>query len=396
MMEQNPPNAGQGQPPRQRSNEGVPVAGTADGPAGAAATGQPAWWTHPPRRQGIWGRILASIVGGVFVLGFALSVMMNLWLGAIVAAQSQGDFIQTTVQTGEDDQAIAVYTIAGVIDDAAATRFREFCRLVLKDANVKAVVLRVNSPGGGVGASDEIHSLVKALKDGGKKVVVSMGAVAASGGYYVSAPADEIVAEPTTITGSIGVIASWVVLDQTLNKIGAEMMVVRSSHARGWKDGISSFHKPQPRHRKHLQQLLDAMQARFEAVVKDGRGDKLPQAAREGRMKDVSEELTVNQAGEKVTVTKEPHAPFNGNIFLADKAKELGLIDKIGYRRAAIERAKTLANLSKPKVVRYETRRGFLQHMMGASSRESRGLTIDRETLDDLQTPRIMMLWKPE
>ena len=384
MIEQNPPDGPQGQ---RLSSDRIPV---------AAAAGPPRAWAQPPRTRGLFSTIVAVFVTIVFVFVFAMSILMNLYFGAIVAAQSQGEFIKTTIQTGEEDQVIAVYTVAGVIDGAAATRFRRFCRLVLSDANVKAVVLRVNSPGGGVGASDEINSLVKALKNGGKKVVVSMGSVAASGGYYVSAPADEIVAEPTTITGSIGVIASWVVLDQTLNKIGAEMMVVRSSHARGWKDGISSFHKPQPRHRKHMQKVLDAMQTRFEDVVKEGRGGKLPQAARDGKMKEIPEELTVNQAGEKVTVTEEPYPPFNGNIFLADEAKKLGLIDKIGYRGVAIDSAKALASLSKPKVVRYEVYRGVFQQMLGASSREPRGLTIDRETLDEFQTPRIMMLWKPE
>jgi protease-4 len=385
MIEQNPPGAGQGQP--RQSNEHVPVAATAGPTPG---------WAHPQKTRGLFSTIVAAFVTVVFVFVFAMSILMNLYLGAVVAAQSQGDFVKTTTRKGEESQVIAVYTVAGVIDGAAATRFRRFCRLVLGDANVKAVVLRVSSPGGGVGASDEINSLVKTLKNGGKKVVVSMGSVAASGGYYISAPADEIIAEPTTITGSIGVISSWVVLDKTLDKIGAEMMVVRSSHARGWKDGISSFHKPQPRHRKHMQQILDAMQTRFEDVVKDGRGEKLPQAARDGKMKEISEELTVNQAGEKVTVTQEPYPPFNGNIFLADEARKLGLVDKIGYRGMAIDRAKALASLSNPTVIRYEVHRGIFQQMMGASSREPRGLTIDRATLDEFQTPRIMMLWKPE
>ena len=104
--------------------------------------------------------------------------------------------------------------------------------------------------------------------------------VAASGGYYMSAPADEIYAEPTTITGSIGVIGGWVVLKGTLDKIGAEPIVVKSTHAQGWKDEMSMYAAPHAYQMKHIQEVLDKMQERFEEVVRTGRGNRLhPQAA---------------------------------------------------------------------------------------------------------------------
>ena len=266
-------------------------------------------------------------------------------------------------------------------------QFEEFHREIIRDHRVKAVLLRVDSPGGAVAASDQIHSLVVDLKKHGKKVVVSMGAMATSGAYYISAPADRIVAEETTVTGSIGVVMGWMVLRGTLEKIGVESVIIKSHDAEGWKDEISPFRQPDPRQRAHLQTILDDMQKRFEHVVRDGRGEKLMTRV---------ERYTV-KVGEGETAREEQRTdlePFNGKVYLSGEAKELGLIDEIGYMDHAIDLARQLAAAPRAKVVVYRTYRSFLQRMLEARSGQS--LQLDTRLLDRLQSPQIMLMWKAD
>jgi len=322
----------------------------------------------------------------VLILGG--SIVMNIALLAVVATQF-GDVGSTglvthTMRSGSGNQTIALYNVSGIIDGVAVEQFRRFYNSVVNNGNVKAVLLRADSPGGGVTASDQICNMVKGLKSAGKTVVVSMGSLAASGGYYISAPADEIYAEETTITGSIGVIAGWVVLKGTLDKIGAEPITVKSSHAQSWKDEMSITTQPQDYQLKHLQDVLDQMQARFEKVVQAGRGQKL---------KTRPEEVEVTGKDGK-TYTHTNTEPFNGKIYLASQAKDLGLIDQIGYQDAAIDGAATLAGLSSPRVVRYAKRRTFMDTLMDGKSDAS--FKIDAGLIDRLQTPRFMMLWKAD
>jgi len=344
----------------------------------------PAYQQHPPRRSSGWRVVfwifLVLILGG--------SIVMNLVLLAVVAAQfgdiDAAGLATHTMRSGSASETVAVYNVSGIIDGSAVARFRQFFNSVVDNSNVKAVVLRVDSPGGGVTASDQICNMVKELRSAGKTVVVSMGSLAASGGYYISAPADEIYAEETTITGSIGVIAGWVVLKGTLDKIGAEPITVKSSHARSWKDEMSITSRPQDYQLKHIQDVLDEMQTRFEEVVQAGRGRKL---------KTRPEEVQVTGEDGK-TCTHTNTEPFNGKIYLASEAKDLGLIDQIGYQDAAIDRAAALAGLSSPKVVRYARRKTLMETLVDGKSDAS--FKIDAALIDRLQTPRFMMLWKAE
>jgi protease-4 len=323
---------------------------------------------------------LVLILGGSILLNLALGVMGTQFGGL----EAQGGLARETIRPGHRSETVAVYRVIGIIDGAATAEFKQFYHSVVDDSDVKAVVLRIDSPGGGVTASDQICEMVKQIKAAGKKVVVSMGSVAASGGYYISAPADEIFAEETSITGSIGVITGWVVLKGTLDKIGAEALTIKSTHAQSWKDEMSPTTMPQDYQLQHIQEVLDEMQARFEDVVKTGRGE---------RLKTNLEVVKVVGKDGKV-VQHENTEPFNGKIYLASKAKQLGLIDQIGYEDAAIDHATQLARLSKPKVVRYARRRTFMEALMDGKSDAS--LKIDTKLIDQLQTPRFMMLWKAE
>lgn len=186
--------------------------------------------------------------------------------------------------------------------------------------NVKALVLRIDSPGGGVGPSQEIHDEVKAF-DAVKPVVVSMGSVAASGGYYIAAAAREIIANPGTITGSIGVIMEFANFQELLDKIGLSSVVVKSGE---FKDIGSPTRQMTAAEREILQNLIDDVHSQFVASVAAGR--------------QMDEALVASIA--------------DGRIFSGHRAMQLGLVDRMGNLEVAIRRAAELAGIDgEPNVV---------------------------------------------
>lgn len=347
------------------------------GPPLRASYGQPSG----RRRRGAGSWILL-IFGVMALLG---SIFLNVILLAMVASDAEISFAKGTLRAGKKSQTVAVYDITGGIYTEAVMRFSRFYDKVKDDRNVKAVVLRVDSGGGGLSESDQIHRMVKELSDMGKTVVVSMGGVAASGGYYISTPADEIIAERTTITGSIGVLATWLVLKGTLEKIGVEPIIVKSTNSRGWKDEMSPFRKPGEREIAHIREILDEFQGHFEQVVRQGRKGRLKTRKR-------TYTLPTSQGSRTVMVRHSETEPFNGKIYLADEAVSLGLIDRIGYESDAIDRAGELAGLDRPRVVRYTHKKGLMARML--ESKTMPLLSLDAKGLHGLRTPQILLLWR--
>ena len=197
-------------------------------------------------------------------------------------------------------------------------------KLAAEDDQIKAVVLKINSPGGTVTASDILYHELTAYKEksGSKLVAVLMG-VAASGGYYIALPADRIVAHPTTITGSVGVIFLQPKVEGLMEKIGVGVDVSKSGDK---KDMGSPFRASTPEETRLLQDLTDHLGLRFVDLVTRHR-----------------------------TLSPEALAQIrSARIFLADEARQLGLVDQIGYVEDAIQSAKTLAGLpNDAKVVTY-------------------------------------------
>ncbi len=143
--------------------------------------------------------IWVVVIAGVLLVGFSLVL-----IAAAVMLSDGGGF------SGLSGDRVAVIPVEGVINDETAKSVNRYLKQYGDDGRVKAIVLRIDSPGGGVAASQEIYREVRRVKEEKrKKVLVSMGSVAASGGYYIACPADHIVANPGTVTGSIGVIAEW-------------------------------------------------------------------------------------------------------------------------------------------------------------------------------------------
>ena len=344
------------------------------------ATAGPAEPPPPPKKSRA-----KKIIIYVCVLTFVLSVLINIYLVAILAALSEADRMsQTALVPGQDDQVVAVYAISGLIDGSEASKFGMFYRHVRDNANIKAVVIRVDSSGGYVGASDQICDMVKGIRTELKRpVVVSFGGVAASGGYYVATQADAIYAEPTTITASIGVIMQFPVVADWLEEHKLKMVTIRSSQAQRYKAAINYFENPDPEILRERQKLLDFMHEKFVEVVKTGRGDKL-------KTKPVTVTFTDIDGKQ---VTGEQTYPLNGQILTSKEALTVGLVDEIGYIGAATAAAAKLAKLDKPKVVQYSKARGLLSRMLSVSEGEL-PIGVDTKLLERFLSPRPMMIWE--
>lgn len=231
---------------------------------------------------------------------------------------------------------IALVKIEGLI--ATSEKIIEELGEYTDDSSIKAIVIRVDSPGGGVVASQEIHNAVKKAKKSGKKVVISMGSVAASGGYYLAAPADKIVANPGTLTGSIGVIMEFATIEKLLEKIGVKGMVIKAGE---YKDMGSPFRDMTEQERKLLQSVMDDVHAQFIQAVVEGR--RLPLA-------------TVQ-------------AIADGRIFTGRQAMDLKLVDQLGDLEESIQAAADLAGIKgKPKVVKREKKIPFIEMLREEST----------------------------
>lgn len=241
-------------------------------------------------------------------------------------------FFSSFSKLKESQPTIAVVPLYGVISisndswhskNSADQIVRKLKKLSL-DKDVKAVVLRINSPGGSVGAVQEIYDEVWRLKRSGKKVIASMGEVAASGGYYIASAADRILADPGTITGSIGVIFQVGNLQELFKKIGVRVEAIKSKEH---KDIGSPFRQMTEKEREIIRSIInDAYNQFIEAILKGRKMEK-----------------------EKLLLLAD------GRIFSGAQAKEAGLIDELGNLEAAILKAGEISGIKeKPKILREE------------------------------------------
>jgi len=232
-------------------------------------------------------------------------------------------------------EAVGVVEIEGAIADArnAIEQIRKF----REDEDIKAIVVRIDSPGGAVGPSQEIYREIRKTVTT-KKVVASMGAVAASGGYYVACAADGIVANPGTITGSIGVIMGYTNFRQLLDKIGMVPVVIKSGP---YKDTGSPTREMRDDEREILQTITDDIHQQFVTAIAEGR----------------------NMAREKVA------AAADGRIFTGEDAKAKGLIDRLGNFEDALEWAGELGGIDGPVVPVYARDKEFsiLRYLLSTS-----------------------------
>ncbi len=335
---------------------------------------------RPPREKkglpsGVWALL------GV-VIGFLLPVVAcgGLFFLAVVGASATGGAtpqaahppIATHVRGPLSGPAVAIIPVEGPIVEgrsrglepstvAAADDIIAMIRAAKHDKSVKAVVLEVNSPGGGIVPSDRIY---QALKDMNKPVVVLMRDLAASGGYYISMAGDYLYANPYTLTGSIGVISTFPNASELLKKIGLQMTVVKSGKV---KDFGSPYREMTPEEKAYWQHVIDQAYDHFVKIVAENR--HLPV----GKVRELAD----------------------GRVYTGTDAKDLGLVDALGYEDDAIAKAADLGHIADvPRVIRYEPYTSPLQALLGSTVWP--GLSLERAfPWNQALMPSLQYRWLP-
>ena len=310
-----------------------------------------------PRRS--WGWIIVSLIL-IVLLGFSL-------LGNLVQAVSHaigGGFDRGFKTTNarevgpkldecilEDNGAhnkITVITVDGVITshtpDQAGNNMVDVIQAQLDrakdDKRVKAVILKVDSPGGEVMASDEINKAIQKFQDESRKpVICSMGSLAASGGYYISAPCRWIVANDLTITGSIGVIMHGINYRGLMDKVGIAPMTFKSGKYKDMLSPDRSTNDIPPEERAMVQSLIDETFQKFKGVVRTGRASAHEKNKAEGK---------------PLALEWENYA--DGRVLSGTQALSLGFVDQVGDLDDAVERAKRIANILDANLIEYRER----------------------------------------
>lgn len=320
-------------------------------------------------------RILKWIGMTLLLLILAGSVLLNLALLALVGgpAVSGSDAMrlkEVTVE-GEGTQKAALIPIKGVIGRGYGESLlpgRGTVGAVLAqlrraavDNEVKAVILEIDSPGGSVGDSDLIYHEVQEVRKKGKPAVSYFQDVATSGAYYIAVASDRIIAQPTTITGNIGVIVHGINVEGLFQKIGVREVAIKKGRL---KDILSPTRTMTPEEEQLLQGIADAVWYRFASLVASNRKLSREQMA---------------------TIA-------DGRIYLAPDALKAGLVDGIGYRDDALAAAAELAHVKKLRLIRYEKPFSF-RDMLSASSRAISPTAGLFEGITEAASPRLMYLW---
>jgi protease-4 len=347
--------------------------------------------------------------GSLLGVAFTLSVLLNLFfiiagglfllVLVMVAAATPTDALalQEKFHSGKASakDKVAVIRIEGVILEDLLGFVHKQIDNAGQDKNVKAVVLRIDSPGGSIGASDDLYRRLVDLRDGNadRKIdakthlVVSMGSMAASGGYYVSMPAQTLLAERTTVTGSIGVYAAFPNVAQLADQYGVKVNIVKDGEV---KASGSLFKKMRPEERQLWQDMVDNAFVQFQHVVEEGR-PKL-----KGKLREIIVDKEMTGKGEDEGKPETFHyvrRRADGGIFTADDALKYGLVDKIGYLDDAIKEAKLAAGLGEEcKAVTYERPFSLQEMLSGVSSSQSRGSSLDPQRLASGAMPRLWYL----
>ena len=228
-----------------------------------------------------------------------------------------------------------------------------------KDKNVKAIILKINSPGGPVIDADILYNKIKEVAK--KKIVVALlDRIAASGGYYVACAAHKIVSHPLTLTGSIGVVMDYMNLQGLLEKkLGVEMGVIKSGP---YKDIGSPYRSMNVSEKKILQEIVNAAHRRFVANI---------------------------AAGRKISIEK--LAPIaDGRVYSGEQAKRLGLVDELGTQDEAVELAKKLSGVEKVKVVEYYYRPNLLDYLFSKTSGD-----LKMKDVVSVSEPVLKYFWQP-
>ncbi len=333
------------------------------------------------RSRGLRARTLGALVGLVVVLGLLSGcILMNNEINPFEKARQP---LKEKKVEGSGREKILLLDISNVITgeeeerplgmksrESTVARVKEALKKAEDNPHVRALILRIDSPGGGVTASDIIYREVKRFKEERKVPVYAvMMDTAASGGFYVSLAADRILAHPTTVTGSIGVVMLNLNVAKLFDKIGIRDTTVKSGEH---KDIGSPFRRPTESDRQILQGVINQLYVRFLDRVHEGR-----KGVDEKQLKELAD----------------------GRILTADQALKAGLIDEIGYLDDAIKEAKQAAGLEEAKVVVYHRPNEYADNIYSVEGSAVAQSTLSPAALRTLllggSSPRFLYLWAP-
>ncbi|MEM7627766.1 MAG: S49 family peptidase, partial [Planctomycetota bacterium] len=327
----------------------------------------PPMYPAPPKQRGVAGKVATSVVATIFIL----SIVANIY--AFIIFTSLAAKSETVYRDGSGPDRVVIVPVNGGIDDEMARYVRKSFKS-LEDDVPAAVVLRVNSGGGGVTPSDQIWHTVDQFKKNHPevKIVASFGGVAASGGYYIATPTDYIVCEQTGITGSIGVMASIPSVEAMIQKLGVEMNVVVADGSErkavannlfeNWTTEDGELTEAGQENEEVLKNLLNSAWDRFVQVVDDGR---------------------------PTLSTEQVKALATGDIYTAEEALENELVNQIGYLDDAVDKAIEMAGLTDadPKVtVIRQPGEGLLAQLLMGSHRSNVGSGLTDLSPDNVRT----------
>ncbi len=334
------------------------------------APGPPPRPSHRGRGWMIFAFVLLVLLG--------LSVLMNLghMLESMFSIKGVGTRVagpkldEVVLEDNDASGKIAVVPVEGIITSQVIDRggfnlvdiIKTQLKRADKDDKVKAVILKVDSPGGEVLASDEISRALEEFQDkSGKPVIVSMGSLAASGGYYISAPSRWIVANELTITGSIGVIMHGFNYRGLMNKVGVRPEVYKSGK---FKDMLSGSREPEevtPEERQMLQALIDETYNKFKEVVAEGRKQAHEKNEKDGR-----------------ALARDWTDYADGRVLSGKEAQQLGFVDELGNFEVAVQRAKKIAKVrGGANLIEYRQRYDLSDFLGILGESQSRVLKVD-------------------
>ncbi|WP_406944085.1 signal peptide peptidase SppA [Halobacillus sp. SY10] len=327
-------------------------------------------------------RITASIIAAtILILALVVQLIGTVFTGDEAENETMGLFAsnekleEKVVERGTGSKRIVELNLEGAIIDNPGTnpnpfggggyqhdRFMKKLEAIKEDASIKGVHLYVNSPGGGVYESAEIHDKLLEVKEAGKTIYVSMGNMAASGGYYVSAPADRIFASNDTFTGSLGVIMESINYQELANEYGVKFNTIKSGE---FKDIMSPTKEMTEADREILQTLVDESYQQFVDVIVEGRD--MP----ESRVKELAD----------------------GRIYSGKQAVENGLVDDIGFREDTLKALKKEIG-GDPQVFQYKNTMGsFFNLPLAESLMPNSEIRYIEELISQRQGPRMMYMY---
>lgn len=319
---------------------------------------------YPPvviQQGGGGGSAKGWIIGlALAFLGISLLINLLLLIGlALTSGPEAGQSVTRVVEPGTAAQTVAIIPVNGMILENVEQQFARDLDRAADDKNVKAVVVEIDSPGGTVTDSHQMYAALNDFRSATRKpVVIHMNSLAASGGYMLACAGDEIWAEETTITGSIGVLVSFPELSGFAEKTGIRFETIVSDGS-PYKDQLNMWTDPTEAETESLKELLNEQYDLFRGIV------------------DTARRPAITAAGADVDEVTD------GRVFVGPQALKLGLVDAVGFREDAVAAAAAKAGLSNPKVVLYEQLPTLGEVLGLAQSPGVRAPSISAETLAD-------------